>query len=157
MNSIKSIFSFHQLIYFLKLAVKVSLCSASFCTPRANLPVTPGVSSLPTFALLFLKEPSSGVTNVFSPGTPKMWWQGQEWWWVISPGGCSHHLTLACSPLQMHSPAPCVRSQESFPSPPVPPSVLPHLGTFSRSAGRSCSPVRVGDWAEKLCPRVGSV
>ena len=28
----------------------ISLCSASFCTPRPKLPVTPGVSSLPTFA-----------------------------------------------------------------------------------------------------------
>ena len=28
----------------------VSLCPASFCTPRANLPVIPGISSLPTFA-----------------------------------------------------------------------------------------------------------
>ena len=28
----------------------VSLCPASFCTPRPNLPVTPGVSWLPTFA-----------------------------------------------------------------------------------------------------------
>ena len=28
----------------------VSLCPASFCTPRSNLPVTPGVSWLPTFA-----------------------------------------------------------------------------------------------------------
>ena len=28
----------------------VSLCSASFCTPRPNLPVIPGVSWLPTFA-----------------------------------------------------------------------------------------------------------
>ena len=28
----------------------VSFCPASFCTPRANLPVTPGVSWLPTFA-----------------------------------------------------------------------------------------------------------
>ena len=28
----------------------VSLCPASFCTPRPNLPVTPGISSLPTFA-----------------------------------------------------------------------------------------------------------
>ena len=27
-----------------------SLCSASFCTPRPNLPVTPGISGLPTFA-----------------------------------------------------------------------------------------------------------
>ena len=28
----------------------ISLCPASFCTPRLNLPVTPGVSQLPTFA-----------------------------------------------------------------------------------------------------------
>ena len=28
----------------------VSLCPASFCTPRPNLPVTPGISWLPTFA-----------------------------------------------------------------------------------------------------------
>ena len=28
----------------------VSLCPASFCTPRPNLPVTPGVSCLLTFA-----------------------------------------------------------------------------------------------------------
>ena len=28
----------------------ISLCPASFCTPRPNLPITPGVSWLPTFA-----------------------------------------------------------------------------------------------------------
>ena len=28
----------------------VSLCLASFCTPRPNLPVTTGISWLPTFA-----------------------------------------------------------------------------------------------------------
>ena len=28
----------------------VSLCPASFCIPRTNLPVTPGISWLPTFA-----------------------------------------------------------------------------------------------------------
>ena len=28
----------------------VSLCPASFCTPRPNLPVTPSTSQLPTFA-----------------------------------------------------------------------------------------------------------
>ena len=31
----------------------ISLCPASFCTPRPNLPVTPGVSWLPTFAFHF--------------------------------------------------------------------------------------------------------
>ena len=28
----------------------VSLCPASFCTPKPNFPVTPGISGLPTFA-----------------------------------------------------------------------------------------------------------
>ena len=28
----------------------ISLCPASFCTPRPNLPVIPGISRLPTFA-----------------------------------------------------------------------------------------------------------
>ena len=28
----------------------VSLCPASFCSPRPNLPITPGISWLPTFA-----------------------------------------------------------------------------------------------------------
>ena len=28
----------------------ISLCPASFCTPRLNLPVTPCISRLPTFA-----------------------------------------------------------------------------------------------------------
>ena len=32
------------------LAKPISLCHASFCTPRPNLPVTPGISCLPTFA-----------------------------------------------------------------------------------------------------------
>ena len=32
-----------------------SLCPASFCTPRPNLPVTPGISLLPTFAFQSLE------------------------------------------------------------------------------------------------------
>ena len=32
------------------LANSISLCPASFYTPRPNLPVTPGVSRLPSFA-----------------------------------------------------------------------------------------------------------
>ena len=28
----------------------VNFCPASFCSPSPNLPVTPGISSLPTFA-----------------------------------------------------------------------------------------------------------
>ena len=32
----------------------VNLCPASFCSPRLNLPVTPGISWLPTFAFWIL-------------------------------------------------------------------------------------------------------
>ena len=32
------------------LAILYCLCPASFCTPRPNLPVTPGISKLPAFA-----------------------------------------------------------------------------------------------------------
>ena len=31
----------------------ISLCPASFCTPKPNLPVTPGISWLPTFVFQF--------------------------------------------------------------------------------------------------------
>ena len=41
----------------------ISLCPASFCTPRPNLPITPGVSWLPTFAFQSpkMKRTSFGV------------------------------------------------------------------------------------------------
>jgi len=43
----------------------ISLCPASFCTPRPNLPVTPGVSWLPTFAFqsLIMKRKSFLVVS----------------------------------------------------------------------------------------------
>ena len=43
----------------------VSLCPVSFCTPRPNLPVTPGISWLPTFAFQSSRSPC-------------------PWWWFIS-------------------------------------------------------------------------
>ena len=41
----------------------ISLCPASFCTPKPNLPVTPGASWLPTFAFQspIMKRTSFGV------------------------------------------------------------------------------------------------
>ena len=67
----------------------ISLCPASFCTPRPYLPVTPGVSRLPTFAFqspimkghLFwvLVEPrttwmlSMGSTSELYPRHDKPW------------------------------------------------------------------------------------
>ena len=41
----------------------IILCPASFCIPRPNLPVTPGISCLPTFAFQSptMKRTSFGV------------------------------------------------------------------------------------------------
>ena len=43
----------------------ICLCPASFCTPRPNLPVTPGVSWLPTFSFqsLIMKRTSFLVVS----------------------------------------------------------------------------------------------
>ena len=40
----------------------ISLCPVSFCTPRPNLPVTPGISCLPTLAF---KSPMMKRTPFF--------------------------------------------------------------------------------------------
>ena len=41
----------------------ISLCPSTFCTPRPNLPVAPGISWLPTMASqsLLMKRASFGV------------------------------------------------------------------------------------------------
>ena len=43
----------------------ISLCPASFCTPRLNMPVTPGISWLPTFAFQspIMKKTSFGGSS----------------------------------------------------------------------------------------------
>ena len=64
----------------------VSLCPASFCTPRPNLPVTPGISWLPNFLLL-------------SP-----WWKGYSWHYCCSVA--QSYLTLRPHGLQ-HVRLPC--------------------------------------------------
>ena len=42
------------------------LCPASVCTPRPNLPVTPGISRLPTFAF---HTPMRKKTSFFDPSS----------------------------------------------------------------------------------------
>ena len=41
----------------------INLCPASFCTSRPNLPVTPGVSWLPTFAFYLYKMHINGLPS----------------------------------------------------------------------------------------------
>ena len=55
----------------------VNLCPASFCTPRSNLPITPGISWLPPFAfqsavmkltffLVLVLEVLAGIIDLFT-------------------------------------------------------------------------------------------
>ena len=51
----------------------VSLCHASFCSPRSNLPVTTGISSLPIFvfqspgmSVIPFQYPAKSVIKTFS-------------------------------------------------------------------------------------------
>ena len=46
------------------LAESISLCPASFCTPRPNLPVTPGVSWLLTFIQAYAPTSNAEETEV---------------------------------------------------------------------------------------------
>ena len=79
----------------------LSLCPASFRIPRPNLPVTPGVSWLPTFAVQFpiMKKTSFGVLVlkglVDLPRTIQLqllqhYWSGHRlgllWYWMVCLG-----------------------------------------------------------------------
>ena len=45
----------------------ITLCPASFCTPRPNLPVTPGVSWLPIFAFQYLIMKRTSLLGISPP------------------------------------------------------------------------------------------
>ena len=61
----------------------ISLCPASFCTPRPNLPVTPGFSWLPTFVFQSLG-----------------WWKGHLFMVLVLKGLVSLHRTIQLQLLQ---------------------------------------------------------
>ena len=78
----------------------VSFCPASFCTPRPNLPVTPGISWLPTFAfhypiikifwgLLVLKG-LVGLHRTIQLQLLQHYWSGHRlgllWYWMVCLG-----------------------------------------------------------------------
>ena len=79
----------------------VSLCPASFCTPKPNLPVLQGISSLPTFAFQFpiMKRTFfGGISSIKSvdphrtiqPQLLQYYWSGHRlgllWYWVVCLG-----------------------------------------------------------------------
>jgi len=71
----------------------ISLCPASFCTPRANLPVTPGVSWLPTFAF----QVYAPTSNAEEAEVERFYEDLQGLLELTSPKRCPFHYTgLEC-------------------------------------------------------------
>ena len=62
----------------------VSLCPASFCTPRPNLPVTLGIFWLPSFSC-------------------PLWWKGHLFLVLVPEGLVGHHRTNTWKDAQHHS------------------------------------------------------
>ena len=78
-----------------------SLCPASFCSPRPNLPVTPGISWLPHFAFqspmikrtsfgLLVLEGLVGLHRTFQLQLLQHYWLGHRfallWYWMVYLG-----------------------------------------------------------------------
>ena len=80
----------------------VSLCPASFCTPRPNLPVTPGISWFPTFAFqspimkrtsffwVLVLEGLVGLHRTVQLQLFQHYWLGHRlgllWYWMVCLG-----------------------------------------------------------------------
>ena len=75
----------------------VSLCPASFCIPRQNLPVTPGISWFPTFAVQspIMKNTSISLSFgvIHRTGQLQLLWHqwlghivGLLWYWIVCLG-----------------------------------------------------------------------
>ena len=79
----------------------VSLCPASFCTPRSNLPVTPGISWIPTFEfqshmmnrtsfLVLVQEGLVGLHRTDQLQLLQHDWLGHRlgllWYWMVCLG-----------------------------------------------------------------------
>ena len=83
------------------LLAKLSLCPVSFCTPRPNLPVTPGSSWLPTFAFqspimkrtffsVLVLEGLVGLHRTVQLQLLQHYWLGHTlgllWYWMVCLG-----------------------------------------------------------------------
>ena len=83
-------------------ANSIRFCPASFCTPRPNLPVTPGISWLPTFALqspivkrtsflgVLVLEDLVGLHRTIQLQLLQHYWLGHRlglpWYWMVCLG-----------------------------------------------------------------------
>ena len=66
------------------LASSISLCPASFCAPRPNLPVTPG------------------ITWVSTLHSSPLWWKGHLFWVLVLEGLVGLHRTIELQLLQCY-------------------------------------------------------
>ena len=90
------------------LANSVSLCPMSFCTPRPNLPVTPGISWLSTFCIpipyneedifflcVLVLEGLVGLHRTVQCQLLQYYWLGHRfgllWYWMVCSGN-EHRL-----------------------------------------------------------------
>ena len=95
----------------------VSLCPASFCTPKPNLPITPGISWLPTFAFQSPKMKSTFLcvfvlvleSLVGRPRTSQFqllqhYWLGYRlgllWYWMVCLGNEQRSFCYFCDCIQ---------------------------------------------------------
>ena len=74
----------------------VSLYPASFCTPRPNLPVTPGISWLPTFAFHSLESKGLYLNHLNHQMSPMM--KRTSSFGVLLEGLLGHHRTEELKP-----------------------------------------------------------
>ena len=74
----------------------VSLCPASSCTPRPDLPVTPGISWLPTFAF---QSPMMKRTSFYDVSCGTCWRISH---WILYPCQESFGLLPSSVPLNVH-------------------------------------------------------
>ena len=86
----------------------ISLCSASFHIPRPNLPVTPGVSWLPTFAFksdimkrtsfLLVLAGLEGLHRTIQLQLLQHYWLGHRlglpWHWMVCLGNRDHSVVF---------------------------------------------------------------
>ena len=84
----------------------ISLCPASFCIPRPNLPVTPGVYWLPTFAFksdimkrtsfLLVLAGLEGLHRTIQLQLLQHYWLGHRlglpWYWMVCLGNRDHSV-----------------------------------------------------------------
>ena len=116
----------------------ISLCPASFCTPRPNLPVTPGASCLPTFTfqspimkrtsfwVLVLEGPVSQSVSSVIQSCPTFCYPMNR----STPGLPVHHQLPEFTQTHVHRVSDAIQPSYLLSSPSPAPSPSQHQGLF---------------------------